>query len=211
MFFPRARHGPVSHTGCPLKWVALVVAVALLTGCRSEMYDQPRYDPLEPSTLFDDGTSARPLVPGTVPRSDPHERPGVSEGSGLASGMEGGKLATKAPFPVDRGVLERGQQRYRIFCTPCHGELGDGRGIIVQRGFTAPPPLYNLELRRQPLGYFFKVITDGHGVMYSYASRVPPRDRWAIATYIRALQLSQYAVVAELPPEDREKLKEAAP
>jgi mono/diheme cytochrome c family protein len=125
--------------------------------------------------------------------------------------MEGGREAVKAPFPVDRLVLERGQQRYRIFCTPCHGELGDGHGVIVKRGFTPPPSFAIERLRAERLGHFFQVITHGHGVMYSYASRVPPRDRWAIAAYIRALQLSQYAAAADLPAEDQARLKEVAP
>ena len=175
------------------------------------MYNQPRYDPLEPSTFFEDGTSARPLVPGTVPQLDRRGIPQGSDASVFLTGMEGDREAVKAPFPVDRPVLERGQQRYRIFCTPCHGELGDGQGMIVKRGFTPPPSFAIDRLRAERLGHFFQVITHGHGVMYSYASRVPPRDRWAIAAYIRAQQLSQYAEAADLPAEDQERLKEAAP
>ena len=95
------------------------------------------------------------------------------------------------------------QERFRIFCTPCHGELGDGRGIVVQRGFNPPPSFHNEELRQEPIGHFFDVMTRGHGTMYSYAARIPPRDRWAIAAYIRALQLSQHAVAADLPADDR--------
>jgi mono/diheme cytochrome c family protein len=187
------------------------VLLAASCGCRSDMYNQPRYDPLEPSTFFEDGTSARPLVPGTVPQLDPRGIPQESDASVFLTGMEGGREAVKAPFPVDRLVLERGQQRYRIFCTPCHGELGDGQGMIVKRGFTPPPSFASDRLRSERLGHFFQVITHGHGVMYSYASRVPPRDRWAIAAYIRALQLSQHAVTTELPAEDQERLKEVAP
>lgn len=110
------------------------------------------------------------------------------------------------PFAVDRAVLERGQQRYRIYCIPCHGEAGDGRGMIVRRGFNPPPPYYSEELRQKPIGHFFDVMTRGYGTMYSYASRIPPRDRWAIASYIRVLQLSQYAEAAKLPEEDRSRL-----
>ena len=187
-----------------------VAAISLITlaGCRKEMYDQPRYEPLEPSGFFKDGSSSRPLVEGTVPRFSGPGINEVSESSLILSGLRDGHLATTPPFPVDRRLLERGQQRFRIFCTPCHGELGDGRGIIVQRGFTKPPAFASDELRKQPLGHFFQVITEGHGAMYSYASRVPPRDRWAIAAYIRALQLSQHAVPAEIPAEDRRKLEE---
>jgi hypothetical protein len=185
----------------------------LLAGCRSEMYEQPRYEPLEPNSFFEDGSSSRPLVEGTVPREDARGAPpkGASEDV-FYTGWDKGRLAETVPFPVDRAVLQRGQQRYRIFCIPCHGESGDGRGIIVRRGFNAPPPYYSEELRKQPIGHFFNVITKGYGTMYSYAARVPPRDRWAIAAYIRVLQLSQHAEVADLSDEDRRRLAaEGAP
>ena len=116
------------------------------------------------------------------------------------TGKTAGKLAETLPFPVDRSVLERGQERYRIFCTPCHGELGDGQGMIVLRGFNPPPSYHSDELRKEPVGHFFDVMTRGYGTMYSYAARIPARDRWCIAAYIRALQLSQHAVAADLPP-----------
>jgi mono/diheme cytochrome c family protein len=184
-----------------------VLALVLLSGCRSEMYNQARYEPLEPSEFFEDGASARPLVAGTVARDDPRggPPPGAAEDV-FYSGWEKGKLAETVPFPVDRAVLERGQERYRIYCIPCHGESGDGRGIIVRRGFNPPPPYFSGELLHQPIGHFFDVMTRGYGTMYSYAARVPPRDRWAIAAYIRVLQLSQHAVVADLPAEDRNQL-----
>ncbi|MBV8126548.1 MAG: cytochrome c [Planctomycetaceae bacterium] len=185
----------------------MAVALLVLTGCRSEMYEQPRYEPLEPSSLFEDGSSARPLVAGTVPRDDPRGAPpaGVPD-EVFYTGWSQGKLVESVPFPVDRAVLERGQERFRIYCTPCHGELGDGRGMIVRRGFNPPPPYASEELRKQPIGHYFDVMTRGFGTMYSYASRVPPRDRWAIAAYIRVLQLSQHAEAANLPAEDRNKL-----
>jgi mono/diheme cytochrome c family protein len=187
--------------------LALALTLVLLAGCRSEMYEQPRYEPYEPSAFFEDGTSARPLVAGTVPRDDPRGGPPAGASADVFySGWEKGRLAETVPFSVDRAVLERGQQRYRIYCTPCHGESGDGRGIVVRRGFNPPPPYFSDELRRQPIGHFFDVMTRGYGTMYSYAARVPPRDRWAIAAYIRVLQLSQHAVAAELPPEDRNQL-----
>jgi hypothetical protein len=185
----------------------LAVALLLLAGCRSEMYEQPRYEPLEPSSFFEDGNSSRPMVAGTVPREDVRGAPpkGVSEDV-FYTGWDKGKLAETVPFPVDKAVLERGQERYRIFCVPCHAESGDGRGMIVRRGFNPPPPYYSEELRQQPIGHFFDVMTRGYGTMYSYATRVPPRDRWAIAAYIRVLQLSQHAEVAGLPEEDKNKL-----
>jgi hypothetical protein len=171
------------------------------------MYEQARYEPFEPSTFFEDGASARPLVAGTVPHEDPRggPPPGISDDV-FASGWTQGRLAESVPFPVDRLVLERGQQRYRIYCTPCHGELGDGRGMIVRRGFNPPPPYFSEELRKQPIGHFFDVMTRGYGTMYSYAARIPPRDRWSIAAYIRVLQLSQHAEAASLPEEDRSQL-----
>ncbi len=130
------------------------------------------------------------------------------------SGWDKGRLAETVPFPLDRAqleaLLERGQERYRIYCVPCHAESGDGRGMIVRRGFNPPPPYYSQELLKQPIGHFFDVMTRGYGTMYSYASRIPPRDRWAIAAYIRVLQLSQHAPASELPEEDRQKLPDGA-
>jgi hypothetical protein len=108
-------------------------------------------------------------------------------------------------------VLERGQERFRIFCTPCHGELGNGRGIVVLRGFNPPPSFHIDRLRNESVGHFFDVMTRGFGTMYSYAARVPPRDRWCIAAYIRALQLSQHATAALLPAEDRSQLPGGRP
>jgi hypothetical protein len=108
-------------------------------------------------------------------------------------------------------VLERGQDRFRIFCTPCHGELGDGRGMIVQRGFNPPPTFHSDLMRSKPVGHYFDVMTRGFGTMYSYASRIPARDRWAIAAYIRALQVSQHSLASELPPQDRSQLPGVQP
>jgi mono/diheme cytochrome c family protein len=168
------------------------------------MYEQARYEPLEPSTFFADGASSRSLPAGVVPRDDPRGGPpeGVSD-LVFSTGWSGGRLAESVPFAVDRTLLLRGQERYRIYCTPCHGELGDGQGMIVRRGFNPPPPYASLELRRQPIGHFVDVMNRGYGTMYSYADRIAPRDRWAIAAYIRVLQLSQHAIVAELPERDR--------
>jgi hypothetical protein len=180
------------------------------SGCRSEMYDQARHKPYGATDFFDDGTSARPLVAGTIPRPDPRDR-GVTSTEIFETGMIAGKLVTEVPFPVDRAVLLRGQERYRIFCTPCHGELGDGKGMIVRRGFNPPPSYHTEELRNKPLGHYFDVMTRGYGTMYSYAARVPARDRWAIAAYIRALQLSQHAQSADLPAADRARLTGGGP
>jgi hypothetical protein len=173
------------------------------------MYDQPRYKPYHASGFFADGTSARPLVAGTVPQRDRKEL-GKASAEHFDTGMIAGVLAEELPFPVDRAVLERGQGRYRIFCTPCHGELGNGRGMIVRRGFNPPPSFHTDELRKKPVGHYFDVMTRGFGTMYSYASRVPAKDRWAVAAYIRALQLSQHARASELALEDRGALEGGA-
>jgi Cytochrome C oxidase, cbb3-type, subunit III len=194
------------------KWLAarLVLALVVLPGCRSEMYDQPRFEPYEASDFFDDGASARPLVLGTVPRRDASEQ-GPWSHELFTTGKTDGKLTETLPFSVDRSVLERGQDRFRIFCTPCHGELGDGRGIIVQRGFNPPPSFHGDEVRNKPVGHYFDVMTRGFGTMYSYAARIPARDRWAIAAYIRALQVSQHAVAADLSADDKSQLEGARP
>lgn len=177
----------------------------MASGCRQAMYDQPKYKPLAPSNLFANGTSARLLEVGTIARGQ------LQDDELLETGRIDGELADQFPFPIGRADLERGRQRYNIYCSPCHGDRGDGRGMIVQRGFPQPPPFYGryttspkgteptyADLREAPAGHFFDVITHGHGVMYSYASRVDVPDRWKIAGYIRALQLSQYATADEL-------------
>jgi cbb3-type cytochrome c oxidase subunit III len=171
-----------------------------LAACRQDMHVQPKYKPLESSTFFDDGRSARPVVPGTVARGQ------LRIDEGLYSGKVNGVELNTFPMPITREVLERGRERYNIYCTPCHDRLGEGRGMIVQRGFP-PPPSYHIDrLRQAPVGHFYSVITNGYGTMYSYASRISPDDRWAVAAYIRALQLSQQAKVSDLPEEDRQHL-----
>ncbi|MDB5351495.1 MAG: hypothetical protein JWN86_2742 [Planctomycetota bacterium] len=185
-------------------WFGLI-PLAFLAGCRNDMYDQPRYEPLEPGSHLIGPSSARPLLPGTVARSENRVL------GAFDTGLSNGKLTEELPLKIDRAVLERGAERYGIFCTPCHGATGDGRGMIVQRGFSPPPSLHTKELREAPAGHFFDVITNGHGAMYSYAARVPTRDRWAITAYIRALQLSQNAHVKDLDPEDQARLAEIKP
>ena len=166
-------------------------------GCRQDMYDQPRYEPLEASELFRDGTSARLPPKGTVPRGDPRVDRATHSGIDVD-----GQLVQVSPLPVDEALLGRGRERYGIYCTPCHGQVGDGRGMIVLRGFKPPPTFHQDRLRGQPPGYFVDVITNGFGVMPSYAHVVAPGDRWAIAAYVSALQLSQNARIQDLPPED---------
>lgn len=170
------------------------------------MYDQPKYKPLAKGSHLTGPSSALPLQPGTVAWS---ERPGIET---IDTGMKDGKLAEDLPYPLTKAVLLRGQQRYRIYCTPCHGELGDGRGMIVERGLSPPPSFHEEDLRDAPLGHFYDVITRGHGAMYSYDARVPVEDRWAISAYVRVLQWSRNVPAAELPASDQGKLltREAA-
>ena len=178
----------------------MLPALMGLTACTQKMADGPRYNPLAASDFFPDGKSARPLVAGTVARGH------LRSDELFYTGKSGGRLATTFPFPVTREVLERGRERYDIFCTPCHGRLGKGDGIVVQRGLRAPPSYHIDRLREAPPGHFFDAITNGFGAMASSASRIPPRDRWAIVAYIRALQFSQNAAIADVPADERQLL-----
>jgi mono/diheme cytochrome c family protein len=167
-------------------------ALLLLAGCRSDMQNQPYQRPLAKSEFYADQRSARSLVEGTVARGN------LRADSFFYTGKIGSEDANYMPFPVTAEVLERGQQRFNIYCSPCHGETGDGNGMIVQRGLKHPPSYHNDRLRKAPIGYFVDVMTNGFGVMLDYSQQVPPADRWAIAAYIRALQLSQGATRADV-------------
>jgi mono/diheme cytochrome c family protein len=172
-----------------------------LTGCyQQQMGNQPRYDPLEASTFFSDGQSARQPVVDTVARGR------LRDDTLLLTGMENGQPATRFPFPVTRQVLDRGRDRFEIYCAPCHGRTGYGDGMVVQRGFIPPPSFHTDALRSVPPGHIFDVATNGLGAMPSYADQVPVRDRWAIAAYIKALQLSQHADASSLPADLRQRL-----
>ncbi len=181
--------------------IACLAAIGtLLSGCRLDMHVQPKYLPYEPTTFFNDGRSERQPVPGTVARGQ------LRLDELLYTGKENGAISNRFPFPMTREDLQRGRQRYNIYCTPCHDYTGGGNGIIVQRGFAPPPSFHSDRLRDAPAGHFFDVMTNGYGSMYSYASRIEPEDRWRIAAYIRALQLSQHATVQDVPEEERDKL-----
>ena len=172
---------------------ALGIAVAVLSGCSDEMANQPRYDPYDEAKLFADNKVLQAPPPGTVARDDPawrqpyRERPRLTE-----------------------ALLERGRERFDIYCSPCHGYDGYGRGVVPSRGFPQPPSFHSARLRNAPSRHFFDVITNGYGVMYSYARRVAPADRWAIAAYIRALQVSQGARASQLPSQDLDALRDKA-
>ena len=167
-------------------------------GCRylrQDMAEQPKNRPLSPSDFFTDGRSARPLVENTVAR-----------GALVDDNLYVAKDSDAFPLPVDRELLERGEERYQIFCSPCHGLQGDGNGTVAMRGMKHPPSYHQDRLRQATNGYFYDNITNGFGAMYGYSAQIPPRDRWAIIAYVRALQLSRNAKVADLPAELREKL-----
>jgi mono/diheme cytochrome c family protein len=186
--------------------VALVLLVALAaTACRQDMHDAPRYEPLEASTFFANGQSARPLLAGTVARGF------LREDDHLYTGKVEGVLAETFPMEVTGAVMARGQERFDVFCAPCHGRTGVGDGMIVQRGFRAPPSFHDDRLRGAPAGYFFDVMTNGFGAMQDFASQVPVADRWAITAYIRALQLSQSAPATDVPADRRAELDAPLP
>ena len=197
-------------------WVAITLAATSLSiGCQQEMANQPKYEALEPSLVFEDGRSSRPPVPGTVARGE------LQLDEAYFTGKLDGQLVTVLPDRAVEGrtladLLVRGRERYNAFCSHCHGQVGGGVGgdpemldlvgMVVKRGFPAPPTYHQERLRQAPIGHFFDVITSGLGRMAPHGYLVPPEDRWAIAAYIRALQLSQYAAQQELTGADLQKL-----
>jgi mono/diheme cytochrome c family protein len=192
----------------------LLLSLAMLAGCeqaKQDMYDQPKYKPFAPSSLFADGTSARPLPPNSVVH-------GMGPFSGTSSGRIGedavarnraAENAKSIPYPITMQLLKRGQERFNIYCEPCHSPAGDGDGLIARRGFPHPPSYHIDRLRQADDRHFYDVITHGYGIMYSYADRVEPPDRWAIVAYIRALQLSQHAQAGKLPADLQKNLAAA--
>ncbi len=184
----------------------VVAGLAILfAGCnRQDMRDQSRYEPLEPSAFFKDGQASRPLIENTVARG--HLRVDTH----MFEGKIDGKVADTLPMPMTQAVLDRGHQRYDIYCAPCHDAVGTGQGIVVQRGFPRPRSYHDAEMKDKPLGYYFEVISKGFGRMPDYAAQIKPADRWAIAAYIRALQLSQSAKFDDLPVADQELVKDGS-
>lgn len=179
----------------------LTAPLLLAAGCRQDMHVQPKYKPLDPSNFWGDGRSARPPVPGTVARGE------LRINEAMYTGKVNGVPVDAFPFVITHKDLERGRERYNIYCSPCHDYTGGGNGFVVQRGFP-PPPSYHIErLRTAPVGHFFDVMTRGYGTMFSYAGRISPEDRWRIAAYIRALQLSQHGTLEDVPEKNRAKLE----
>ena len=172
----------------------LALLVLLLPGCiRLDMYNQPRYEPLEASRFYADGRSARPLPEGTVARGTLHEDRAFDTGM-----VNDSTFTSELPFALTPELLQRGRERYGIFCAVCHDQTGSGRGMVVRRGYKQPPAFHIERLRQQPVGYFFDVITKGFATMPSYAAQITPADRWAIIAYVRVLQLSQHVAVHAL-------------
>ncbi len=184
-----------------MRTLLLCLAICLCAaGCRRGMVDQQHLKPLAEENFFADGRASRMPPAHTVARGQ------LREDEQFYTGKIGDQLAATFPQPVTREILARGRERFEIYCAVCHGHTGEGNGMIVQRGFPQPPSLHEPRLRDAPVGHFFDVMTSGYGVMYSYASRVAPEDRWAIAAYIRALQLSQHAAPADADPQHLEAM-----
>lgn len=199
---------------CSRFCLAAAIFAFVPAGCsEQDMVTQPKLKTLQPSSFFADGQSARQVEPGTIAIGQLRINPAFDTGEAE------GKLVSYIPLAgftpeskaedreARKTVLARGRQRFNIFCAPCHSQTGEGNGMIVQRGFSPPPSLHLPRLRDVPPGHLFRVITNGYGAMYSYASRISPADRWAIAAYIKALQLSQNAQVADLPESQRSGLE----
>ncbi len=186
-------------------WTAALVAGAMATaaGCHQDMYDQVKYEPLEPSTFFADGISSRPLEPGVVPRGS------LEENEVIATGRDGKEYVAQMPVPLSRELLTRGQERFTIYCTPCHGQAGYGDGMIVQRGFRRPPSYHTDTLRGIADGRIFDVVSNGFGSMPRFRDRIPAGDRWAIVAYVRTLQLSQSASPEDLTAAERTSLEQS--
>jgi len=179
----------------------LMLAVVFVAGCRQDMHDAPRYEAFEASDTFADKRASRVAPAGTVPRG------WLREDEALYTGKVNGQLVETFPFAITRADLDRGQQRFNIYCTPCHGRLGDGNGMVVQRGLRQAASFHQDRLRQEKPGYFFDVITNGFGAMPDYAAQIPVQDRWLIAAYVKALQLSQHASVDDVPADRRAELE----
>ena len=184
--------------------VPVALSVAALAGCRQDMHNQPKYRGLRASTFFADGSSARPFVEGTVARGT------LQEDEAFFTGKMGAVDVKELPIAVDAPLVDRGQERYNIFCAPCHDTTGAGNGMVVQRGYRQPPSFHIDRLRQADAGHFFDVMTNGFGAMPDYKAQIDARDRWAIVAYVRALQLSQHAAPSDIPGGDPTKLAKPA-
>jgi len=186
-----------------VQFAAFTGLLVFAAACRQDMHDQPKYIPLRESTFFADTRSARPVVAGTVARGQ------LREDSLRYTGKLDGVDATVFPFAIDEKTLRRGRERFDIYCAPCHAKTGEGDGMVVRRGYRRPPSYHTDRLRTAPVGHFFDVITNGFGAMPDLAAQVKVDDRWAIAAYIRVLQLSEHASLDDVPAADRAELDRA--
>jgi mono/diheme cytochrome c family protein len=186
-----------------------LAAMSIISGCRQDMQNQPKFIPLRSNTFYPDQRSARYPVPGTVPRLDnaAWDDAQLDPNSYYLTGKHGNAFGNELPYPLTREVLAHGEDRYNIYCAPCHARIGDGNGMIVQRGFKHPPTFHQQRLRNAPVGYFYDIMSNGLGAMPDYSTQLKPADRWAVAAYIRALQLSQNATENDVAAADKEKLK----
>ena len=190
----------------PIRILWTTLALAFLTACdMQDMYQQPKYTPLESSDSFNDGRSARPLEPDTVAQGQ------LRTNALFYAGKSDGKDATALPIALTAQLLKRGHERYDIYCAPCHDRIGNGNGMIVQRGFRPPASFHIQRLRDAPIGHFYDVMSNGFGSMADFSAQITPEDRWAIAAYIRALQLSQHATLADVSPDQKQKLEAQGP
>jgi mono/diheme cytochrome c family protein len=206
---PRSTKGGRRAAAHGSRWRAaglglVIVSTLALGACRQDMHNQPKYKPLRGTAFFADGASARPLLEGTVARGT------LQENDAFFTGKTGTALVRELPFKVDEAAVSRGQERYNIFCAPCHDATGTGRGMVVQRGYKQPPSFHEDRLRNIEAGYFFDVMTNGFGSMPDYRAQLSARDRWNVVAYIRALQLSQGAPAADVPGGDPLKAGQAA-
>ena len=187
----------------PARVLLAALLLLLAIGCRQDMHDQPRFEPLERSSFFDDRKAGRIQVAGTVARGE------LNEDQHLHTGLVGDDFATTFPFAMTREDLDRGRERFDIMCSPCHGRVGHGDGMVVQRGFRAPPSYHTKRMRDMPPGHFFDVTTNGFGAMGDFSDRLSVEDRWRVAAYIRVLQLSQSATIDQLPSEVQSEFRSA--
>ena len=195
---PRGSQAPAARKATMIQARTIATAgllgvSALLAGCRQDMHNQPKFFPQRGTDFYTDGRSARPQVVNTVARNQLHQD------SYFYTGLQGGKEGDGMPFPVTLDVLERGQERFNVYCTPCHSRVGNGAGMIVQRGYAKAGNFHDARLLTAPLGHFFHIMTNGYGAMPEYSAQLTPADRWAVAAYIRALQLSQNAKPGDVP------------
>ena len=196
--------GPLTASRLPLT----VALCATLAGCHTDMWRQPKEEPLSISGFYADGAASRPLQAGTIPRDH------LRQDEPFFTGAENGKWIDRLPMPLTKALIDRGEERFNIFCSPCHGRLGNGQGMIAQRGFSIRRPVGNYHtprLRKMPVGYLYDVITNGYGTMYGYASRIEPQDRWAVVAYVRALQLAHDQIPDTIPAAARAELDNPTP